>query len=120
MIDPTTLLSLSITETDFSWVRIFSATFSIISFFKTFKSELSELEKRAEQASRQVTQQLICYHLENEIGKTSYTQMLNEDGGIETDLTVVCMGKNHFRIVTSAANREHDKFHILKYLSNDI
>ena len=32
-------------------------------------AELSELEKRAEQASRQVTQQLICYHLENEIGK---------------------------------------------------
>ena len=46
--------------------------------------------------------------------------MLNENGGIETDLTVVCMDKNYFRIVTSAANREHDKFHILKHLSKEV
>jgi len=46
--------------------------------------------------------------------------MLNEDGGIEADLTVVCMDKNYFRIISSAANREHDKFHILKYLSKDV
>ena len=46
--------------------------------------------------------------------------MLNKDGGIETDLTVVCLDKNYFRIITSAANREHDKFHILKYLSKEI
>ena len=46
--------------------------------------------------------------------------MLNEEGGIETDLTVVCMDKNYFRIVTSAANKEHDKFHILKYLSKEV
>ena len=46
--------------------------------------------------------------------------MLNENGGIETDLTVVCMGKNYFRIVTAAANRNHDKFHILKHLSNEV
>ena len=46
--------------------------------------------------------------------------MLNKDGGIETDLTVVCMDKNHYRVISSAANRERDKFHILKYLSSDI
>ena len=46
--------------------------------------------------------------------------MLNEDGGIETDLTVVCIDKNYFRIVSSAATRERDKFHILKYLSEDV
>ena len=46
--------------------------------------------------------------------------MLNKDGGIETDLTVVCLDKNYFRIVTSAANKEHDKFHILKHLSNEV
>ena len=38
--------------------------------------------------------------------------MLNEDGGIETDLTVVCLGENNYRIITAAANREHDKFYI--------
>ena len=46
--------------------------------------------------------------------------MLNEDGGIETDLTVVCIGKNHFRIISSAATKERDKFHIRKHLSDGI
>ena len=43
--------------------------------------------------------------------------MLNEAGGIETDLTVICIEKNHFRIISSAATRTHDKAHILKHLS---
>ena len=46
--------------------------------------------------------------------------MLNEDGGIEADLTVVCLNKNHFRIVSSAATRERDKNHILKFLSSKV
>jgi len=65
-------------------------------------------------------QKICTANVKNELGKTTYTQMLNEDGGIETDLTVVCLDKNYFRIVTSAANREHDKFHILKYLSKEV
>jgi 4-methylaminobutanoate oxidase (formaldehyde-forming) len=46
--------------------------------------------------------------------------MLNNDGGIETDLTVVCIDKDHFRIISSAATRERDKFHINKHLSKGI
>tara|TARA_B100000401_G_scaffold428554_1_gene361291 strand:+ start:22 stop:891 length:870 start_codon:yes stop_codon:yes gene_type:complete len=46
--------------------------------------------------------------------------MLNSDGGIETDLTVVCIDKDYFRIISSAATRERDKFHINKHLSKDI
>ncbi len=65
-------------------------------------------------------QKICTANIKNEIGKTTYTQMLNEDGGIETDLTVVCLDKNYFRVITSAANREHDKFHILKHLSEEI
>ena len=65
-------------------------------------------------------QKICTANIKNEIGKTTYTQMLNKDGGIEADLTVVCMDTNYFRIVTSAANREHDKFHILKHLSKEI
>ena len=65
-------------------------------------------------------QKICTANIKNEIGRTTYTQMLNKDGGIETDLTVVCLGKNYFRVITSAANREHDKFHILKYLSKNI
>ena len=65
-------------------------------------------------------QKICTANIKNEIGKTTYTQMLNEDGGIETDLTVVCLDRNYFRIITSAANREHDKFHILKHLSKEV
>ena len=65
-------------------------------------------------------QKLCTANIKNEPGKTTYTQMLNEDGGIETDLTVICFDKEYFRIITSAANRERDKFHILKHLSQDI
>jgi len=46
--------------------------------------------------------------------------MLNESGGIETDLTVICIEKNNFRIISSAATRTHDKAHILKHLSTDL
>jgi 4-methylaminobutanoate oxidase (formaldehyde-forming) len=46
--------------------------------------------------------------------------MLNSDGGIEADVTVVCLDKNHFRIISSAATRERDKFHIKKNLSKEI
>ena len=43
--------------------------------------------------------------------------MLNESGGIETDLTVICINEKYFRIISSAAVRTHDKAHILKHLS---
>ena len=46
--------------------------------------------------------------------------MLNEGAGIETDLTVVCLDKNYFRIISSAAVRTHDKAYILKHLSNEV
>ena len=65
-------------------------------------------------------QRICTANIKDEIGKTTYTQMLNKEGGIESDLTVVCLEKNYFRIITSAANREHDKFHILKYLSKEV
>ncbi len=85
--------------------------FEMSSFSKyDIKGENSHLE----------LQKICTADIKNEIGRSTYTQMLNEDGGIETDLTVICMGKNYFRIVTSAANREHDKFHILKYLPSTI
>ncbi len=65
-------------------------------------------------------QKLCTANIKNDPGKTSYTQMLNKKGGIETDLTVACITKEHFRVITSAANRERDKFHILRHLSNEI
>jgi 4-methylaminobutanoate oxidase (formaldehyde-forming) len=46
--------------------------------------------------------------------------MLNDDGGIETDVTVTCLKKNHFRVIGPAATREHDKFHIKKHISEEV
>ncbi len=65
-------------------------------------------------------QRICTANIKNEKGKTTYTQMLNSDGGIESDLTVVCLDKNYFRIVSSAAVRVHDKHHILKHLDSKV
>jgi len=82
-------------------------------------SAFSKYELKGEKTHSEL-QRICTANIKNEIGKTTYTHMLNEEGGIETDLTVVCMGENYFRIVTAAANREHDKFHILKHLSDEV
>ncbi len=82
-------------------------------------STFSKFDLKGEKTHSEL-QRICTANIKNEIGKSTYTHMLNEDGGIETDLTVVCMDKNQFRIVSSAATREHDKFHILKYLSKDV
>ncbi len=47
------------------------------------------------------------------VGRTVYTQWLNDRGGIEADLTVTRMGENEFFIVTSATSQVRD-FHWLK------
>lgn len=41
--------------------------------------------------------------LDKPIGSLTYTQFLNERGGIESDLTIARMGEDHFRIVTGTA-----------------
>ena len=64
-------------------------------------------------------QKICTANIKNQSGKCTYTQMLNVDGGIEADLTVVCLERDIFRIVSSAATRERDKFHIKKYLDKN-
>ncbi len=65
-------------------------------------------------------QYLCANDIKNEIGYITYTQMLNSKGGIEADLTVTCIEKNTFRIVTGSSVREHDKKHILKNLDKSV
>ena len=79
----------------------------------------SKFEIKSEKAHDEL-QRICTSNIKNEIGKCTYTHMLNKDAGIETDLTVVCLDKNYFRIISSAATRERDKFHIKKHLSEDI
>ena len=82
-------------------------------------SPFSKYELKGELAHDEL-QKLCTANIKDEIGKSTYTQMLNEAGGIETDLTVICIEKNYFRIISSAANRTHDKAHIIKHLSSDV
>ena len=79
----------------------------------------SKFEIKSEKAHQEL-QKICTSNIKNEIGKCTYTHMLNNDGGIETDLTIVCIDKNYFRIISSAATRERDKFHIKKHLSENI
>jgi len=82
-------------------------------------SPFSKYELKGKEAYEEL-QRLCTANIKKEIGKCTYTQMLNEGAGIETDLTVVSIDKNHFRIISSAAVRTHDKAHILKHLSKDV
>ncbi len=82
-------------------------------------SPFSKYDLKGEKVYEEL-QRLCTANIKNEIGKCTYTHMLNEAGGIETDLTVICLDKNYYRIVSSAAVRTHDKAHILKHLSKDI
>ena len=82
-------------------------------------SPFSKYEVKGEKVYEEL-QKLCTANIKNEIGKCTYTHMLNKNAGIETDLTVVCINKNHFRIISSAAVRTHNKSHILKHLSKDI
>ncbi len=79
----------------------------------------SKYEIKGEKAYEEL-QRLCTANIKNEIGKCTYTHMLNEGAGIETDLTVVCINQNHFRIISSAAVRTHDKAYILKHLSKNV
>ncbi len=82
-------------------------------------SPFSKFEIKSKKAHQDL-QRICTSNIKHEVGKCTYTHMLNKDGGIETDLTVVCIDQNHFRIISSAATRERDKFHIKKYLSEGV
>jgi len=82
-------------------------------------SPFSKYEIKGEHVHSEL-QRICTANIKNEIGRSTYTQMLNEAGGIETDLTVICIDKNHFRVISSAATRTHDKAHIIKYLSPNL
>ena len=82
-------------------------------------SPFSKFEIKGELAHSEL-QRICTANIKNETGKSTYTQMINEAGGIETDLTVICIEENYFRIISSAATRTHDKAHILKHLSPEL
>jgi glycine cleavage system aminomethyltransferase T/glycine/D-amino acid oxidase-like deaminating enzyme len=54
-----------------------------------------------------------------EVGRITYTQMLNSRGGIECDLTVARLSDDRFSIVTGTAFGNHDREWIRRHLPAD-
>ncbi len=64
-------------------------------------------------------QQITDNQMDKPIGSVTYTQMLNEKGGIECDLTVSRINEDHFYLVTGTAFINHDLHWIKKRLPLD-
>ncbi|MGQ9777418.1 MAG: aminomethyltransferase family protein [Thermodesulfobacteriota bacterium] len=61
-------------------------------------------------------QKITDNQMDKPIGSITYTQMLNEKGGIECDLTVSRLGEDHFYLVTGTAFVKHDLSWINKHI----
>ena len=64
-------------------------------------------------------QRITDNQMDKPVGSVTYTQMLNEKGGIECDLTVSRITEDHFYLVTGTAFIKHDLSWIQKHLSKD-
>jgi 4-methylaminobutanoate oxidase (formaldehyde-forming) len=64
-------------------------------------------------------QRITDNQMDKPVGSVTYTQMLNEKGGIECDLTVSRIGEDHFYLVTGTAFVKHDLNWIERHLSKD-
>ncbi len=53
-------------------------------------------------------QRLTDSQMNRPIGSVTYTQFLNEKGGVVADVTVTRLGKNHFRVITGASFIDSD------------
>jgi len=58
-------------------------------------------------------------HVARGVGRLTYTQMLNDDGGIECDFTVTRLADERFRIVTGTAFGRHDLSFIREHAPRD-
>ncbi len=64
-------------------------------------------------------QRLAVSNMDKPEGTVIYTQLCNENGGIEADLTITRLGENHFYIVTGAGFGTHDADWIRRHLPAD-
>jgi heterotetrameric sarcosine oxidase gamma subunit len=52
-------------------------------------------------------------------GRVVYTSLLNQEGGIKADLTVMRLGPDHFRVVTGGADGMRDRKWFIDHLPDD-
>ena len=65
-------------------------------------------------------QRVFAGDLDSPVGTTTYGQMLNERGGIESDLTVTRLGEAAFLLVVPAATVQRDLAWLRRHLEDDV
>jgi 4-methylaminobutanoate oxidase (formaldehyde-forming) len=71
------------------------------------ESSFAKLEVTGDGAG-EVLETLCANRVARDVGRVTYTQTLNERGGIECDFTVTRLADDRFRIVTGTAFGQHD------------
>jgi 4-methylaminobutanoate oxidase (formaldehyde-forming) len=92
------------------------ATRSAVALFD--QTSFSKFEVRGRRAL-EALQRIAANDLERPIGSLVYTQLLNERGGIECDLTFARLGADRFYVVTGTAFATHDFDWIERHLPED-
>ncbi len=82
------------------------------------ESSFAKLEVAGPGAA-QLLERLCDNRVAREVGKITYTQMLNRRGGIECDFTVTRVAEETFQIVTGTAFANHDASWIRRHLPHD-
>jgi 4-methylaminobutanoate oxidase (formaldehyde-forming) len=60
-----------------------------------------------------------CNRIDRPVGSVVYTQLLNDRGGIEADLTVTRLANDRFRVITGAATVDADMGRLRSLLTQD-
>lgn len=71
------------------------------------------------QGALDALQYMAVSNMDKPLGSVIYTQLCNERGGIEADVTITRLGKDHFYIVTGAGFGVHDSDWIRRNLPVD-
>ncbi|HYI35018.1 MAG TPA: FAD-dependent oxidoreductase [Thermoleophilaceae bacterium] len=82
------------------------------------QSSFAKLDVRGPGAAAALSR-LCANDVAGDVGRAVYTQLLNDGGGIEADLTVTRTGEESFRVVTGTAFGRHDLHWIRRHLRGD-
>lgn len=66
-----------------------------------------------------VLQRLCANDVNVPVGRAVYTAMLNARGGFESDLTVLRLGLEEFRLITGTSQATHDADWVMRYIEPD-
>ncbi|GLS34954.1 FAD-dependent oxidoreductase [Mesorhizobium tianshanense] len=69
--------------------------------------------------AEEALQRICSADLGRQPGRVTYTQMLNERGGVECDLTITRLSQDSYYIVTGTAVGDHDRCYITSQIKQD-